>query len=394
MTQVNRKILIIPTWYPSRANPVSGIFIQSQAVALAREYNVAVLVPELVGWRHVLAGKLPRQPKFEQYAGLPIYRERAFAWIPRARSRSYTSYLRAARRGLERVLSIWGRPDLIHAHVVLPAGWAATQLRKHYPIPLVLTEHSSPFAMHLQTVFHRRLVQETLAQVDRLITVSPDLAQQIREFQPIVKTIDIGEIINTDFFTPSGIDELPSSTSRTRFLMVALLSKQKGLTCLLEAIRLLVQRGLTPFEVIVGGDGPERHSVESAARVLGLADRLRFLGQLSPTEVRHWMQRCDVFVLPSLHETFGVVLGEAMACGKPVIATRCGGPEWIVTPDTGRLIDKADPTALAGAMADFIEGRAVYNPATIRQRIVERFGEQAFLRQVSAVYEEIWAQRA
>ena len=106
------------------------------------------------------------------------------------------------------------------------------------------------------------------------------------------------------------------------------------------------------------------------------------------------MQECNVFVLPSLHETFGIVLGEAMACGKPVISTRCGGPEYVVTPDTGVLVDVANPVALADAMEAFISGRHSYDPQLVRRSVTERFGEEAFLRNISSIYEQVWARHS
>ena len=103
------------------------------------------------------------------------------------------------------------------------------------------------------------------------------------------------------------------------------------------------------------------------------------------------MQSCDVFVLPSLHETFGIVLGEAMSCGKPVIATRCGGPEFVVTDDSGCLVDVADPAALAEVMSRFIDGRLTFDSESVRSSVVSRFGVDSFLRQTSDLYQRLWA---
>ena len=94
------------------------------------------------------------------------------------------------------------------------------------------------------------------------------------------------------------------------------------------------------------------------------------------------MQKCDVFVLSSLHETFGVVVGEAMACGKPVISTRCGGPEFIVNEENGVLVDVANAQALAGAMEDFIADRVSFDPQTVRASVVNRFSPEAFVRNI------------
>jgi glycosyltransferase involved in cell wall biosynthesis len=122
---------------------------------------------------------------------------------------------------------------------------------------------------------------------------------------------------------------------------------------------------------------------------MGLSGHCRFIGLLTPDEVRTWMQWCDVFVLPSLSESFGIVLGEAMACGKPVISTHCGGPDYVVTPETGLLVDVANAEGLAEAMQSFIEGKVEFDSRTIRESVVKRFGEQAFIEATLNVYRQV-----
>ncbi len=387
---MKRKILIVATWYPSTASPVSGIFIHDQAIALSREYEVAVLSPHLIGWREMLQGKLGGKPQWEQHNELVVCRERAISPLPRAPRLAYWRYLAATKRGFNKLLAQWGKPDLIHAHVVLPGGWAAARLGKRHSIPVVLHEHSSPFAMHLTGALQRRRVEETLSQVDRVIAVSPALAQQIEQFYNKIEIGVIGNLIKTDFFV---LTQNNAPKAKTHFLSIALLSEQKGLRYLLQAAQLLVQRGATSFDITIGGDGPARAQLERMVRDLGLADRCRFLGLLTPIEVRDRIQQSDVMVMPSLHETFCIVLGEAMACGKPVIATRCGGPEFVVTPETGVLVEVANPEALANAMGDFISNKIKFDSLRVRQSVVERFGEKAFLSQISAVYEQIWSKK-
>lgn len=388
---MKRRVLILPSWYPTPRSPVNGIFIHDQAVALSGICDVAVLAPHVVGLRDALRWGVQPWWRLEERDGLKVHRTWGIASFPRVLSEAYyRKYARIAQRGFEKVIAAWGKPDIIHAHVVLPAGWAAVRLGKQYAIPVVLTEHSSPFSVHLATECQRRLVLDVLTQVDRVVAVSPALMQQIHAFRAVDVTV-VGELIKAQFFVPpvGGRDEAVGHC--TRFLFVGLLTQQKGLAYLLRAAQMLVQRGSTAFELVIGGDGPDRAALERAARDLGIADRCRFLGLLTPDQVRDWMQWCDTFVLPSAHETFGIVLGEAMACGKPVLATRCGGAEFVVTPETGVLVNVADPVALADAMHGFMMGRFRFDAQLVRQSVIERFGEEAFLRNVMALYEQVWS---
>jgi len=379
------KILILPSWYPSESYPTSGVFVEDQALLLAERYDVAVLFPRLVGYREILSWKIGPRIYQEEHSGLRIYSERVLAPVPRKSRWGYKLYYHTAKQKFESLMHTWGMPDIIHAHVVLPAGWAAVQLGEAFSIPVVLTEHSSPFSMHLRTQYGQRLVRKTLLKTNRIVAVSPSLAKQILSFERNVEVAVIGNLIRSDFFKPAE-SKSEDVLRPTRFLSIALLSKQKGLIFLLEAAYLLVKRGITSFELVIGGDGPERAKLQSRVVSLGLSGHCSFLGAMTRCHVRDQVQKSDVFVLPSLHETFGVVLGEAMACGKPVIATRCGGPEFVITQENGILVDIGDSRALADVMERFIARRVCFDPARVRQSISERFGENAFLEKISDIY--------
>jgi len=232
-------------------------------------------------------------------------------------------------------------------------------------------------------------VHDTISSIP-VLAVSPALKQRILEFVPNANVRVLGNIIQTRFFTPG---ETPSDRlhPKKRFLTIALLTHQKGINYLLQAASLLRTKVDHPFEIVIGGDGTERRQLEQLASSLGLTDICRFVGLLDQNQVLDWMRWCDVFILPSIHETFGVVLGEAMACGKPVIATRCGGPEFVVEEGCGLLVPVADAHALADAMEQFLLNRVQYDPVLIRESVCRRFGEEAFLRNIEMIYNDIWS---
>ena len=383
------RVLILASWFPDERSPLAGIFVLEQAQLLSERYEVAVLVPSLVKWRHLLKRTACVGARVETTTGLPVYREPSLSLLPGTRT-SYSRYCAAAARGFRRLERSWGQPALIHAHVVLPGGWSAVNLGKRHGVPVVITEHSSPFSMHLGTSPKQQMVRFALSQADSVLAVSPALAEQIQTFDSSVTVRVVGNVVRTSFFTPQGEAEGPESRP-LRFLCVGLLSKQKGFGYLLEAVSRLQRLGYTAFELAIGGDGKERQSLAQRAQALRVSERCTFLGLLDREAVRTWLRWTDVLVLPSLHETFGIVLGEAMACGKPVIATRCGGPEYVVTPDTGVLVEPGNAEALVEAMAAFLEGRVCFDSRTIRRSVEQRFGEQAFLGRLSGVYEETLA---
>jgi glycosyltransferase involved in cell wall biosynthesis len=98
------------------------------------------------------------------------------------------------------------------------------------------------------------------------------------------------------------------------------------------------------------------------------------------------MQNCDVFVLSSIVETFGVVLIEVLAVGKPVVATKCGGPEDIVNQDNGILVPTKDVHALAEAMYNIYLNINKYDASLIRNDCISRFGKDSFVEKLRHIY--------
>jgi len=91
----------------------------------------------------------------------------------------------------------------------------------------------------------------------------------------------------------------------------------------------------------------------------------------------------------SLHESFCITLAEALSTGVPVISTRSGGPEYFVNSSNGVLVDKADSVALASAMSLFIDRKISFDPSILRSNIVNRFGADSIVRQISDIYDPI-----
>lgn len=386
---VMKKVLIITPWYPTSVSPVGGIFIQDQVLALSRKYDVYVLALVLIDWKKIFFRLDKTENQLPDHTNVQL-KIKEFYTLPGVRF-FYSLYLFFYQMQLEKnfneIVSSWGMPDIIHVHVVLPTGWVALKIGNTYKIPVVLTEHTEPFSLHLRTSVYQRLTRQTLLGVNRIIAVSPFLKKQILEFEPHANIEVIGNVIDDSFFSPASF--VREKTDVFHFLTVALLVERKGIRYLIEAVKLLSQNIDDKFVVVIGGDGPLRLGLENLVKQLGVIDNCRFVGALNRSEVRDWINQSDVFVLPSLGETFGVVLLEAMMCGKPVIATRCGGPDFLVTPEVGVLVDVADSVALAGAMNDFIRNRRKFNARSIRKITVDMYGQISFLRRIARVYDDL-----
>ncbi len=120
--------------------------------------------------------------------------------------------------------------------------------------------------MHLDTPFKRHRVKETLNGVNQVVAISPALADQLLAFEPNLKIKVIGELVSTDLFVPTLNGHTADLHTPLKFFVVARLAEQKGLTHLLRAVQLLQQRETRPFELWLGGDGPDRAVLEQLAQ--------------------------------------------------------------------------------------------------------------------------------
>jgi glycosyltransferase involved in cell wall biosynthesis len=170
-------------------------------------------------------------------------------------------------------------------------------------------------------------------------------------------------------------------------LCVAAHNEVKGLDVLLRAVALLRSRG-DDTPVVLAGDGPLRPALEQLAKRLGIEDGVRFAGRQGLAPLGDLLQRSTLVVVPSRAESFGIAILEAMAVGKPVVATRVGGiPEVVVDGETGLLVPSESEEALCAAMHLLLRDRDLQLKLgqAGRLRVVEYFTAD----RMSARYEEV-----
>jgi glycosyltransferase involved in cell wall biosynthesis len=178
---------------------------------------------------------------------------------------------------------------------------------------------------------------------------------------------------------------LTGGTERPIVFTPARLHPQKGHVFLLEAA-VHVSDAL----FVLAGDGPDRGALEAQAKKLGIEDRVCFLGQRQ--DIPQLLAACDLFVLPSLFEGLPLSVLEAMAAGKPVIATDIGGTnEAVVHRETGLLVPPGNPVELAAAIRDLLTNRslAACLAEAGRRRVQQKFSSEAMVQGVTRVYDEL-----
>jgi glycosyltransferase involved in cell wall biosynthesis len=198
---------------------------------------------------------------------------------------------------------------------------------------------------------------------------------------------------------PSALDTVPFRASPARLLFVGRLVPRKGVDVLLTA---LATPALHDAKLTVVGAGSERQRLESLAASLGIAPRVEFAGLASPAELDAHFRRCDALVLPAIDdglsgtEGLGVVLIEALAFAKPVVASDVGGiPDVVRHGQTGLLVPPGDPRALASALASLADAPEWARGMGIagRAHVAACFSRERIAGDLAALYEDVVARR-
>lgn len=301
----------------------------------------------------------------------------AYTWTRKILGGNIRGIVEANEKNLGRFMIHFGKPDIIHAHVAYPAGYIARRLSEKYDIPYVVTEHMSPFPL---PSFRRRVKKyllPPLKDAQAVLSVGDNLTEALKKYG--VPAITLANFVDTDRFIPGAArhNETPVIFALGRLV------EQKGFDQLLAAMATLADK---PWRLRIGGGGPLASRLKRQMEQLGLGERVKFTGELEQDQVVREMQSCDFFILSSRHESFAVVLAEAMSCGKPVVYTYCGGITDTLpqTVGIGSVLN-----GLAHAIAAMLTTYPSYDPVQIRQHVADHYSVQAVAPRLEEIYKAV-----
>uniref|UniRef100_B8HV95 Glycosyl transferase group 1 n=1 Tax=Cyanothece sp. (strain PCC 7425 / ATCC 29141) TaxID=395961 RepID=B8HV95_CYAP4 len=184
-----------------------------------------------------------------------------------------------------------------------------------------------------------------------------------------------------------------SAFLRPIFLFVGHVVPRKGLSLLLEACSTLQARGYTNFTLLVVGDGSQQDELQSFCQIQGLNDRVHWIGRVSYDQIGSYFENADVFVFPTLEDTWGVVTLEAMLLGKPILCSSgAGTAELVVEGENGYVFPPDDVQQLADLMQKFIDHPELISAMGERsQQIMAQYTPQAAAACLAKVTEFVMA---
>jgi len=348
------KVCMLTTSFPRWPGDLSGNFIESLCTCLAkRGVGIEVVAPghrEAQGYEtrpgisiSRFKYAIPARLQVVAYDGGIPYKLRTSNLARLELVQFMVSMLRAA-------LAVASRCDIVHAHWI-PTGVLASLVSRRLDIPMVLTVHGSDGKLLKGGAVKRIGSRFSLTSADRIITVSDALKAHVLEFEPkvdaVVRTIHNGVELSDFPF-------VRKASNARRLLWVGRMTEEKGVDYLIHAMKKVVS-SYPDASLRLVGDGPLRSDLETLTNELDLRERVEFAGESPHSELSEMYAWCDLVVMPSLSEGLPTVLPEAMATGRPVVASRVGGiPELLKHGETGYLVSPERVDELAGSIIELL----------------------------------------
>lgn len=383
-------ILILPSWYTSEENPLNGIFFKEQAIALKNKFiqrnnndKVFVAYLEEFGIRDIKKYIKREKNKVTDEDGIMTIRTK-FLRIPKLQRLNMLLGSRILRKTIIQFSNYLKIDfDLIHIHSALNVGifYSLSKLK----IPYVITEHSTGYARNLISSQRKKYLSNVFSNAKRVIAVGNGLAEEIHKYTS--NNVDvIFNIVNNNI-------KINRTCSLEKycftFFSLGLNAKKKGHDILLLAFQELILSGYNAKLIIAGLTDVEKEWLLSLVSDEKVLTCLELKGKLNRECVFKYMSNCDCFSLVSRFETFGVVFAEAMYCGKPVIASRTGGPDSFVNEKNGISVDVSDVEATTKSMQYMIENVSKYDNNEIRQFAIDNFSEDVICNKLMNMYMEV-----
>lgn len=369
-------ILILTHSYPDSEQRWRGTFIQEQARALSEEHDITVVYFKVDYSRFAPFSRYRFNKNINcKVTEYEVTISRSFPVITQLK------YLSNTYRFIENEILNKKKIDIIHSHLSYPAGILGVIIQRVKKIPNILTEHTW-IKKYFRSRIHKICVQYSLKKSCRVVAVSQALKDDIAQYCKSIVVV-IPNVIDVEKFV---VNRNKNSQTLNLGLLGGMNNYRKGLDVLLKSVSLINH---IDFILHIGGDGIYLNKFKELAKELGVCSKCKFYGEISTDEILKFYSSLDVFILASRDETFGVVVIEAMSCGLPVIATRCGGPQEIITKETGILVDVENPEELSRAIVNVAENLRSYNPDYIREYALTRYGQETFRENIAGLYKEV-----
>ena len=358
----NKKLLVLTTRFPQNNNYPDGIFVKYQVDEL-KKYFQKITVIATTPYIPRSISKIMSERRYRESNVKNYYYDNVEVYYTRdvVLPFKFYRYLRGEiiSKAIMKILNKRKlKPDMIHAHFTIPTGFAAVKIGKSMGIPVIVTIHEDKKWFLEEYRSNNKRIMETWKNTDALIRVN-------KEDVKLLKKIN-----ENSFYVPNGISPeifkiMDRKAARKRLninedekiiFSHGAIIERKGFQFGIMALKDIAKDHNINY--YIGGEGPYKATLEKMIKKYNLEKFVHLVGYIPTEELPLWLNAADVFLFPSISESFGIAQLEALACGTPVVATKNGGSEEIiVSDDYGLLCGSKDFVCLKRKLLSALEKR-------------------------------------
>ncbi|MDW2113372.1 glycosyltransferase [Vibrio sp. 1731] len=378
------KVLVIPSWHPLPSKPLWCTWILPHIEAIRNAGHDVYILQININEEGNLGNEIEKLEKKHLFSEITVASHKRY--------RNVFLYPSLMRKYLDRLYQMyqlveteWGRPDVIHAHVSLPAGFGAGKLGKKIGVPTVVTEHYSGFESDMRYPWRlRKLLNEMVKDVSVFSAVSQGFADRIRKTGLNTEIKILENPINCNYFSGERVEE----PGVLRLVTIATSNPIKGVDILLKALERIDTEKVN-WRLTIIGDFDKSKGYELFFKKQAFRERIIITGKVPKNEVRKRFLNSDVYIVSSRSETANVSMLEAMSCGVPVITTSCGGPESLLTDKVSIVVKRAHEKELHEAIMKLQEKKLKFEATIVKQFVKDNYSTEVMANKISNLYSDI-----
>lgn len=369
------KVLFLSAWYPTRMDPMFGLFVKKHALAASKDHQVLVL--------HVCAdpslkhsSEITRQQQGALMEIIIYYRSKPQGLFKGLHN--LWAWIRAYATGLRLMKKEWGRPHITHVNILTRTGLVAWYLKIFRKIPYVITEHWSRYLDKngvFKGFFRVMLTRMVIRAASQLTVVSHHLGKAMIR-KKVCKSYEIlPNVVETGLFQMAQ-QRKAGKTLKTIVHISCFEEQSKNMSGILQAVKILSQQR-QDFLLRMVGTGMDWENTVARASEMGLHGRfVQFDGLQEGQNLAHILAQADFSILFSFYETFGIVVYESLACGVPVLVSKVADFDQHITAQRGKIISGYCPQDMATAMNYMLDVCHTFDAQALREFAESQFGEQ------------------
>lgn len=377
------KVLVIPTWYPTGKDKLMGNYHKEFTEAL-NDYGIKadMLFIERERLSKPFKYLFSKKKSIDIEETYKVYKYKMLNLGPLNFDLQQYFYVRKLEKAYKEYIKNQGVPDIIHAQVTVPAGYAVCKIGKKYHVPVIVTEHCA----RLERFFD----EEPFKKYGNFVLNNAVFSVVSNYMKKYILTKNkecyvIPNLVDTEIFANN---KKRVVNKNFNLVSVCALREGKRIENIFGAMNILIDQGIKNIHLDVIGDGFLEEYYKEECNKLNLNKYVSFLGRKTKQDISKILEHENALVISSDIESFAIPGIEALASGIPVVSTKCLGPEEYIDEKCGVLCKVNDVEDLAKSIKKVIENYDNYDPLYLNS-VADKFSSKQVIKNTEKIYKKV-----